>query len=53
MLQKKSNANTLQELPQVQFHSYNKELFLENLIYSIDTKAQNFTRKEGLNAKNL
>ena len=47
----KSNANTLQELPQVQFHSYNKELFLENLIYSIDTKAQNFTRKEGLNAK--
>ncbi|WP_066223032.1 LPS-assembly protein LptD [Aliarcobacter cryaerophilus] len=48
---KKSNANTLQELPQVQFHSYNKELFLENLIYSIDTKAQNFTRKEGLNSK--
>ena len=48
---KKTNANTLQELPQVQFHSYNKELFLENLIYSIDTKAQNFTRKEGLNAK--
>ena len=48
---KKSNANTLQELPQVQFHSYNKELFLENIIYSIDTKAQNFTRKEGLNAK--
>ncbi len=48
---KKSNTNTLQELPQVQFHSYNKELFLENLIYSIDTKAQNFTRKEGLNAK--
>lgn len=48
---KKSNANTLQELPQVQFHSYNKEFFLENLIYSIDTKAQNFTRKEGLNAK--
>ena len=48
---KKSNDNTLQELPQVQFHSYNKELFLENLIYSIDTKAQNFTRKEGLNAK--
>ena len=47
----KTNDNTLQELPQVQFHSYNKELFLENLIYSIDTKAQNFTRKEGLNAK--
>ena len=26
-------------------------MFLENLIYSIDAKAQNFTRKEGLNAK--
>ncbi len=50
---KKSNANTLQELPQVQFHSYNKELFLENLIYSIDTKAQNFTRKEGLMQKSM
>ncbi|QNK84095.1 LPS-assembly protein LptD [Aliarcobacter cryaerophilus] len=48
---KKSNDNTLQELPQIQLHSYNKELFLENLIYSIDAKAQNFTRKEGLNAK--
>ena len=48
---KKTNDNTLQELPQIQLHSYNKELFLENLIYSIDTKAQNFTRKEGLNAK--
>ena len=47
----KSNKNTLQELPQVQFHSYNKELFLENLIYSIDAKAQNLTREEGLSAK--
>ena len=35
----KTNDNTLQELPQIQLHSYNKELFLENLIYSIDTKA--------------
>ncbi|AXK48848.1 organic solvent tolerance protein [Aliarcobacter trophiarum LMG 25534] len=48
---KNTNKNTLQELPQIQLHSYNKELFLENLIYSIDAKAQNFTRREGLNAK--
>ena len=47
---KKSNSNTLQELPQLQFHSYNKELFLENLIYSVDTKYQNLTRSKGLNA---
>ena len=49
--EQESNKDTLQELPQLQLHAYNKELFLENLIYSIDAKAQNFTRKEGLNAK--
>lgn len=46
----KSNDATLQELPQVQFHSYNKELFLDKLIYSFDTKATNYTRTEGLTA---
>ncbi|MCT7467304.1 LPS-assembly protein LptD [Aliarcobacter cryaerophilus] len=49
--EQESNKNTLQELPQIQFHSYNKELFLENLIYSIDTRVQNLTREEGLSAK--
>ena len=47
---KESNGNTLQELPQVHFHSYNKEVFLDNLIYSLDAKAINYTRPEGLNA---
>lgn len=45
-----SNKGTLQELPQVQFHSYNKETFVDNLIYSADTKAINYTRPEGLSA---
>src|SRR5574344_1716211 len=49
--EQESNKDTLQELPQIQLHSYNKELFLENLIYSIDTRVQNLTREEGLSAK--
>lgn len=47
---KASNKNTLQELPQVQFHSYNKETFIDNLLYSADTKVINYTRPEGLSA---
>ncbi|MGP2655799.1 LPS-assembly protein LptD [Malaciobacter sp. WC5094] len=45
-----SNDTTLQELPQVQLHSYNKDLGLKNLIYSIDAKAINYERQKGLNA---
>ena len=45
-----SNAGTLQELPQVQFHSYNKESFIDDLVYSLDTKASNYTRDEGITA---
>ena len=48
---KTSNAQTIQELPQLQFHSYNKESFVDNLVYSTDTKFMNYTRPEGLNAK--
>jgi len=47
----KSNAQTLQELPQLHIHSYNKELFLKNLIYSIDIKYYNYTRTKGLEAQ--
>ena len=45
------NDATLQELPQLQFHKYNNELFgIDKLLYSIDTKYKNYTRKEGVNA---
>ncbi|MBL3520078.1 LPS-assembly protein LptD [Arcobacter lanthieri] len=47
----KSNSETLQEIPQLHFHSYNKELFLENFLYSLDSKYYNFTREKGLNAE--
>lgn len=46
-----SNDATLQELPKVQFHSYNKELFgIDKLLYSIDTNYKNNTRNDGVNA---
>jgi len=44
-----SNDTTLQELPQLQFHSYNDKLFgLNKVLYSLDTKYRHYTRKEGL-----
>lgn len=46
---KTSNATTLQEIPHLQFHSYNKEL-LNSLVYSINTNVRNYTRDEGLTA---
>src|SRR5574344_301598 len=45
-----SNRSTLQELPQIHGHKYNEELFLDGLVYSLDTKYYNYTRREGLNA---
>jgi LPS-assembly protein len=45
-----TNAATLQELPELQFHAYNKESFIDNLIYSLDTKAINYTRADGITA---
>lgn len=46
-----SNDTTLQELPHVQLHSYNDQLFgLNKVIYSADAKAINYTRDDGLTA---
>ena len=47
---KQSNDETLQEIPQLQFHAYNKEL-VDSLVYSIDTNFKNYTRDDGLTAK--
>ena len=47
---KDSNDTTLQELPKVQFHKYNEKLFLDKLLYSVDTNVTNYTRNEGINA---
>jgi LPS-assembly protein len=45
-----TNDATLQKVPQLQFHSYNKEVLFPNLIYSFDTKYTKYTRKSGLTA---
>jgi LPS-assembly protein len=47
---KDDNSNTLQELPTFQYHKFTTTLPLKNLIYSIDCKAKNNYRKDGLNA---
>ncbi|GGD33650.1 LPS-assembly protein LptD [Malaciobacter pacificus] len=47
---KDNNDDTLQELPQLQFHKYNDSILLNNLQYSVDTKFYNYTRKSGITA---
>ena len=45
-----SNDETLQQLPQVQLHSFSDNLFFEKLLYSTDLQVTNYTRDEGVNA---
>ncbi len=47
---KVSNADTLQELPTLQYHRFTDSMFFDNLLYSVDVKARNYERTEGLNA---
>ncbi|MFV0561595.1 LPS-assembly protein LptD [Malaciobacter mytili] len=46
-----SNRTTMQELPQLHFHKYSQPAFLDNLLYSIDTRYTNHTRDEGITAQ--
>ena len=45
-----SNETTLQQLPQVQLHSFSDNLFLDKLLYSSDLQMTNYTRKNGIEA---
>lgn len=47
---KSSNNDTLQELPTLHYHHFLSSLGLDNLLYSIDYKAHNYTRQEGVTA---
>jgi len=49
--EKKSNADTLQTLPSIQYHRFSEELQIPNLLYSFDYKFKNNYRERGLNAK--
>ena len=46
-----SNSATIQELPKLQAHSYSRSLFFDKLIYSSDLKFTNYSRSEGITAK--
>lgn len=43
-----SNDSTLQELPEIQAHTYSKSIFLDKLVYSNDFKYTNYTRNDGV-----
>jgi LPS-assembly protein len=45
-----SNETTLQQLPQVQLHSFSDNLFSDKLLYSTDLQSTNYTRQKGINA---
>jgi LPS-assembly protein len=46
-----SNAETLQELPTMQYHKFQDKLFVNNLQYSIDAQYHNYYRRKGLEAQ--
>ncbi len=48
---KVSNDDTLQTLPKVQYHRFTEPFLLQNLLYSIDYKFNNYHRKTGINAR--
>ncbi|WP_419764811.1 MAG: LPS-assembly protein LptD [Arcobacter sp.] len=45
-----SNDTTLQQLPQVQLHSFSDNFYLDKLLYSADLQVTNYTRPSGLEA---
>ena len=47
---KESNADTIQELPTVQYHRFTNSIFTDNIFYSIDYKGTNYTSKEKLDS---
>ena len=49
--EKKSNADTLQTLPSIQYHRFSQGVKISNLLYSLDYKFKNNYRSRGLNAK--
>jgi len=50
---KDSNQETLQELPSLQWHQFDKETSIENLTYSIDLNLRHYARKIGTQSRQL
>ncbi len=49
-LNKESNADTIQNLPDIQYHRYLNTFLDDHLLYSIDYRGSNFYREERKNA---
>ncbi len=47
---KRSNVDTIQEIPSLQYHSFMKYLFSDKLFYTFDARVHNYTRTEGSRA---
>lgn len=47
---KNENKDTLQELPNLQYHRFTDTLFLPNILYSVDLQSHRYERKIGVNA---
>ncbi len=48
-----SNDYTIQELPTLQYHRFENNILLPNLLYSLDLQYHNYARKEGVNAQQM
>jgi len=48
-----SNKSTLQQLPQLQAHSFSQPFLLDKLMYSADAQLTHYTRDEGSNAERV
>ncbi|MDA3967640.1 LPS-assembly protein LptD [Helicobacter sp. WB40] len=49
-LEQNSNANTIQTLPEIQYHRQIDNILVDDLYYSFDYKITNYTRREGFSA---
>ena len=45
------NDDTVQELPTLHYHKFANDFILPNLLYSVDTKAHNYIREDGVEAR--
>lgn len=45
-----SNDSTLQQLPTLNYHRFSNPLLFDNLLYSVDYNAKNYSRVEGVTA---
>lgn len=48
---KTSNRTTLQELPTLQYHRFSDHFFIPNLLYKLDAQFHNYTRQDGVGAR--